>query len=217
MALNLFGRLMPAQANFTTLFCAQAKSIRAAAQALRRLIGDPADIDGSVARIRAIEVEADAAARRVFIAANRTFNAPIDREDILALGHELDDVVDLIEDAAKAIQRYDVRNFSPEMHRMVDSVIRAADAIEKAMPLLDAITREYRSILALCEEIGRIEGEADDCLDAGLGHLRQGLRAGEIDAVAYMDRKEIYELLEAVVDKCDDVADALETITAKHV
>jgi predicted phosphate transport protein (TIGR00153 family) len=217
MALNLFGRLMPAQENFTALFCAQAKSILAAARMLRRLIADAADIEGCVARIRAIEVEADAAARRVFIAANRTFNAPIDREDILGLGHELDDVVDLIEDAAKAIQRYEVRHFSPEMHRMADSVIRAADAIEKAMPLLDGITREYRSILALCEEIGRIEGEADDCFDTGLGHLRQGLRVGDVDVVAYMDRKEIYELLEAVVDKCDDVANTLETITAKHV
>jgi uncharacterized protein Yka (UPF0111/DUF47 family) len=103
------------------------------------------------------------------------------------------------------------------MLRMAQAVIRAAKAIEKAMPLLDSITREYRAILALCEEIGRIEGEADDCFDAGLGQLRQGLRMGEVDAVAYMDRKEIYELLEAVVDKCDDVADTLETITAKHV
>jgi predicted phosphate transport protein (TIGR00153 family) len=217
MALNLFGRLMPAQENFTTLFCAQAKSILAAAEALRGLIGGSSDIDRSVAAISAIEVEADAAARRVFIAANRTFNAPIDREDILGLAHDLDDVVDLIEDTAKGIQRYEIRDFSPEMRRMTDAVVDGAAAIEEAMPLLDAITRDYRTLLELCERIGRIEGEADECFDAGLTRLRQRLRGGEIDTVTYLDRKEIYELLEQVVDKCDDVGNALETITAKHV
>jgi uncharacterized protein len=217
MALNLFRRLMPAQVSFTVLFCEQARSILAAAQALRRLIGEAVEIAPCVAAIRAIEAEADDAARKVFIAANRTFNAPIDREDILGLAHDLDDVVDLIEDAGKAIQRYEVRNFPPEMLAMADAVIRAATAIEKAVPLLDAITSQYRTILTLCEEIGGIEGEADECFDAGLTHLRQKLRVGEIDAVAYIDRKEVYELLEAVVDKCDDVANALETITAKHV
>jgi uncharacterized protein Yka (UPF0111/DUF47 family) len=65
-------------------------------------------------------------ARRVFIAANRTFNAPIDREDILALGHVLDDCVDLIEDAAKEIQRYGIVQFDAEMRTMAEAVVDAA-------------------------------------------------------------------------------------------
>jgi predicted phosphate transport protein (TIGR00153 family) len=217
MALNLFGRLMPAQENFTTLFCAQAKSILAAAEALRALIGGSSDFDRGVALIRAIEVEADAAARRVFIAANRTFNAPIDREDIIGLAHQLDDVVDLIEDTAKAIHRCGIVEFSREMRRMADAAVGCAAAIGDAMPLLDAITRTYETIFDQCERIRRIEGEADECFDEGLARLRQRLKGAEIDALQYIDRKEIYELLESVVDKCDDVANALETITAKHV
>ncbi len=217
MALNLFSFLMPAEPSFTALFCRQAKSIAAAGDELRRLVEKDGAVDQRVAAIGTIEAEADNAARAVFVAANRTFNAPIDREDIVGLARELDDVVDLIEDTAKAIQRYKVGEFSPEIRKMADAVVRCAAAIEQAMPLLDNITREYRTILALCERIGRIEGEADECFDAGLTRLRERLRTGEIDTIAYIDRKELYELLEAVVDKCDDVANTLRAITAKHV
>lgn len=173
--------------------------------------------DIHVAAIRALETEADAVAKRVFIAANRTFNAPIDREDILALAHDLDDAVDFIEDTAKGIQRYEVREFPAEMRAMADAVVESAGVLQEAMPLLDAITQKHKTIFGLCERVGRIEGEADESFDAGLSRLRAQLRAGEIDTIAYIDRKELYELLEEVVDKCDDVANVLQSITAKHV
>jgi predicted phosphate transport protein (TIGR00153 family) len=217
VALNLFGRLMPREESFTRLFCAQTDSIVAAATELRRMIDQDGSLDAYVMRVRQIETEADATARQIFLAANRTFNAPIDREDIIELARVLDDVVDLIEDTAKLIQRYLVREFTQEMRAMVDAVLHSAQALQKAIPLLDAITREHQAILAECERIGRIEGEADDCFDGGLTRLRAQLRAGELDTITYLDRKEVYERLEDVVDKCDDVANALETITAKHV
>lgn len=217
MALNLFSRLMPHEESFTALFCEQTKSIAAAAQELRRMINDGGSNDAHVLTIRSLEIEADAVAKKIFVAANRTFNAPIDREDILGLAHDLDDAVDLIEDTAKGIQRYEIRESPQEMRAMADAVVRSAGILQEVMPLLDAITREHKTIFALCESIGRIEGEADECFDAGLSRLRAQLRAGEIDTIAYIDRKELYELLEEVVDKCDDVANALQSITAKHV
>src|SRR6187551_1240002 len=115
MALNLFGRLMPVEETFTALFCEQAMHILEAAKELRTMIVEDADIPAHVVSIRAIETKADVAARKVFIAANRTFNAPIDREDILQLAHELDDAVDLIEDTAKGIERYEVRKMPVDM------------------------------------------------------------------------------------------------------
>ncbi len=217
MALHLFRRLMPAQADFTELFCRQAEAILAAAEALRRLVETPERTEEIVAAIRRIETEADAAAREVFVAANRTFYSPIDREDILRLGHDLDDVVDLIEDLAKAIQLFRLQEFPREVHFMVDAALRCAAAIEKAVPLLGEIGRQHRKIFSLCEEINRIEGEADDCFDAGLSSLHKQVRAGAIETLDYIDQKQVYELLEALVDKCDDVGDALETITTKHV
>ena len=111
MALNLFSRLMPAEEAFTPLFCQQTQRIVEAAEQLRQMIAEETHIEHHVARIRDIEKAADAVARTVFIAANRTFNAPIDREDILGVAHVLDDCVDLIEDTAKGIQRYGVQEF----------------------------------------------------------------------------------------------------------
>jgi uncharacterized protein len=217
MTLNLFRHLMPREESFTALFCEQTRCIVAAAQELRRMINADSSDDIHVTTIRSLELEADQVAKKVFVAANRTFNAPIDREDILALAHDLDDAVDLIEDTAKGIQRYGVREFPAEMRAMADAVVQSAEVLQEVMPLLDAITQEHKSIFSLCEKIGRIEGEADECFDAGLSRLRIQLRGGEIDTIAYIDRKELYELLEEVVDKCDDVANALQSVTAKHV
>jgi predicted phosphate transport protein (TIGR00153 family) len=217
MALNLFGRLMPVEESFTVLFCEQATCILEAAHGLRTMIVEDVDIDAHVASIREIEMRADVAARKVFLAANRTFNAPIDREDILQLAHELDDAVDLIEDTAKGIARYEVHAMPEEMHAMAHAIVDSAERLRKVMPYLDSVTRDHKQIFALCEEIGHIEGRADEAFDQGLTKLRAKLRAGEIDTIGYIDRKELYELLEQVVDKCDDIANAVQSITTKHV
>ena len=217
MSFNLFKHLMPAEEAFTPLFCEQAQCIVQAAAELRQMIGEDHPGAQRVASIREIELAADAVARRIFIGANRTFNAPIDREDILALAHVLDDCVDLIEDTAKGILRYDVRGFPVEMRAMADAVVEAAGVLQKVMPYLDSVGKEHKAISALCEQIGQIEGRADESFDVALTRLRAQLRAGEIDTIGYIDRKELYELVENVVDKCDDVANAIQSITAKHV
>jgi len=216
MPLNLFSRLMPAQEAFTPLFCEQAQRIVEAAEQLRQMIGEDILPERHVAIIREIEMAADAVARKIFIGANRTFNAPIDREDILALAHLLDDCVDLIEDTAKGIQRYGVQGFPAEMRAMADAVVEAASVLQKIMPSLDSIAKDHQVISALCEQVGQIEGRADASFDVGLTRLRAQLRAGEVDTIGYIDRKELYELIENVVDKCDDVANAIQSITAKH-
>jgi uncharacterized protein Yka (UPF0111/DUF47 family) len=156
-------------------------------------------------------------ARKIFIAANRAFNAPIDREDIMRLAHELDDAVDLIEDTAKGIQRYDVHQFPAEPRAMADAIVECAQLLRKVMPFLDSVAEEHKAIFALCEQIGHIEGRADESFDQALTKLRADLRAGVVDTIGYIDRKELYELIENVVDKCDDIANAVQTITAKHV
>ena len=217
MAFNLFKRLMPHEEAFTPLFCEQAECIAKAAGELRQMVGADVTRQDHVGAIRDIEIAADAVARKVYIAANRTFNAPIDREDILALAHVLDDCVDLIEDAAKEIQRYGIVEFEPEMRTMADAVVEASAVLRKVMPYLDSVGKDHRTIIALCEEVGAIEGRADTAFDQGLTRLRAELKTGRIDTLGYVDRKEIYEIVEDVVDKCDDVANAIQTITAKHV
>jgi hypothetical protein len=218
MALNIFSRLMPPEISFTGQFCEQAKCIHEAAQDLRDMVeGQKIGADQHVASIRRIETRADGVARQIFIGANRTFQAPIDREDIMRLAHDLDDVVDLIEDTAKGIQRYAISVFGQEMRSMVDAVVESADLLQQVMPHLDEITREHRTIFRLCEKIGQLEESADESFDAGLSRIRAELGAGTLNPIGYLDRKELYELLERVVDKCDDVANVVQTVTAKHV
>jgi len=218
MALNLFSRLMPPEKSFTSQFCEQATCIHKAATELRGMVdGQSPAVDQHVASIRTIEAQADGIARQIFIGANRTFQAPIDREDILHLAHDLDDVVDLIEDTAKGIQRYSIAEFAEEMRSMVDAVVESADLLREIMPHLDSITRDHKTIFALCERIGHIEQSADESFDAGLSRIRRELGSGALAPIAYLDRKEVYELIERVVDKCDDVANVIQTVTAKHV
>jgi uncharacterized protein len=218
MALNLFSRLMPPEKSFTRLFCEQADCMVDAAVELRDMVGQrQVGVEAHIASIRAIETKSDAVVRQIFLSANRTFNAPIDREDILTLAHELDDVVDLIEDTAKGIQRYAMSEFPAEMQTMVNAVVESSELLKKAMPYLDSITRDYREIYGICQRIGQIEEQADEAFDAALTRIRAELRDGALDAIGYLDRKELYEWVERVVDKCDDVANQVQTITAKHV
>jgi predicted phosphate transport protein (TIGR00153 family) len=218
MAFNLFSRLMPPEISFTTQFCEQAKCIHEAALELRDMVDQQqVAADKHVASIKVIENRADTVARQIFIGANRTFQAPIDREDILRLAHDLDDVVDLIEDTAKGIQRYSISVFAEEMRSMVDAVVESADLLQQAMPFLDSITRDHKKIFAICERIGNVEQSADESFDAGLARIRAELGGGTLNAIGYIDRKEVYELIERVVDKCDDVANVVQTVTAKHV
>jgi len=218
MALNLFRRLMPPEKSFTALFREQADCMVDAAEELRDMVGQrEVAVEAHIASIRAIETKSDAVVRQIFLSANRTFNAPIDREDILTLAHELDDVVDLIEDTAKGIQRYAMSEFPAEMQTMVNAVVESAELLKKAMPYLDSITRDYREIYGICQRIGQIEEQADEAFDGALSRIRAELRAGSLDAIGYLDRKELYEWVERVVDKCDDVANQIQTITAKHV
>jgi predicted phosphate transport protein (TIGR00153 family) len=218
MALNLFSRLMPPEKAFTTLFCEQASCIADAAEELRDMVEQhKVPIDAHVASIRAIETRSDGVVREIFLSANRTFNAPIDREDIMMLAHDLDDIVDLIEDTAKGIQRYQLDHFPAEMHAMVNAVVESAEMLKSVMPHLDSITRDHKEIFATCQRIGQLEEQADESFDTALARIRSDVRDGALDAIGYLDRKELYELMERVVDKCDDVANQIQTITAKHV
>jgi uncharacterized protein len=218
MALNLFRRLMPPEKSFTTLFCEQADCMVDAAVELRDMVGKrEVALDAHIASIRAIEKKSDAVVREIFLSANRTFNAPIDREDILALAHEIDDVVDLIEDTAKSAQRYATATTPEDMQSMVNGIVESSELLKKAVPFLDSITRDYRQIYTLCQRVGQIEEQADESYDAALSRIRAELRRGDLDTVAYLDQKELYEWVERVVDKCDDVANQIQQITAKHV
>src|SRR6185436_1544068 len=137
MVLGLIRRLMPRAVDFTPLFCEQARLIGLAADELQRVVNGAGMQPGDLARISAIEVQADGIARKIFLAANRTFNAPLDREDILLLAHDLDDVTDLMEDAAKSIDRAGLKTFPVGVKVVAEAIGECAEVLGRTLPLLD--------------------------------------------------------------------------------
>jgi uncharacterized protein Yka (UPF0111/DUF47 family) len=217
MAINIVQRLLPRGENFTRHFCELADQLAKAAASLLEMIGRGTVAEADVTRMKAIEEAGDEITRRIIVAANRTFNAPIDREDILALAQALDDALDLIEDVTKAIHRSGLAGFSAPFAAIAGDIVVGLGLVQEALPLLDDIPRNYERISAACEQIGAAEGRADDAFDEGLIGLRALLKEGRFDLLEYLDRKEVLELLEEASDRCDDIAKALRTVTAKHV
>ena len=101
---------------------------------------------------------------------------------------------------------------------MVDAVVESADLLQQVMPYLDSITRDHKTIFALCETDRQRRAERPTNRSTpDLSRIRAELGSGALNAIGYIDRKELYELIERVVDKCDDVANVVQTVTAKHV
>jgi predicted phosphate transport protein (TIGR00153 family) len=172
-----------------------------------------ADRPARFSEVCAIEGEADVIARDTLIALHRAFITPFDRSDIHALITALDDTVDLIEDVAQTAALYKVEHFSPRMREFVVMIKAGARLIEEAIPLMNDITPNADRINNLCEQIGKIESDGDRLLRLALSELI----AEKPDAITFLGRKEVYDLLETVTDRCDDVANLIEGVVLDHV
>ncbi|HVI51347.1 MAG TPA: DUF47 family protein [Candidatus Sulfotelmatobacter sp.] len=214
MLSRLLRSLMPKEERFLDQFQAHAGCILTAAEALQTLMSAPAaDRPARVADLKRIEKEADQIGRQTVIGLHRAFITPFDRSDILALSNALDDAVDLIEEVAILAELYQLAEFDGFMTQLSGHILRCAQKVCQLIPLLEDISRNAGQINGLCESISSVEGEADDALRAAL----QQLVADRPETIAFFARKEVYELLEAVTDRCDDVADVIEGIMLDHV
>jgi uncharacterized protein Yka (UPF0111/DUF47 family) len=148
-------------------------------------------------------------------AVRRTFVTPFDRGDIQALIGRMDDTVDQMKKAAKAIVLFQMTEFDPDFQRMGEAILRCAELLREVVPLLAQISPNAGQINAICEQIRQVEGEADDVHDAGVRELFR--RAGPGDALRFIAAREVFDLLEKVVDRFDDAAEEIETIVIEHV
>lgn len=214
MFMRLFRSLMPKEEGFIEHFVAHSGRIVAAADVLTALMAaDQKDRSARFAELTAIEKEADAISRRTIVAVHRAFITPFDRSDIHALSNALDDTVDLIEEVAQAADLYRIDSFSPYMRDLGKLIQDAARLIVELTPLLTNISGNAPQIVTLCERVSKIESAADDVLLKAMSDLI----AEKPDTIDFLGRKEVYELLEAVTDRCDDVADVIEGIVLDHV
>jgi len=144
-----------------------------------------------------------------------TFITPFDRADIKSLITAMDDSIDQMQQTAKAIVQFEVTSFEPEMRSMADAIVECAELVQRAVARLSNVGGNAAELNEIGLQITRIEGNADDTHDRGLGNLYQKAKAG--DAMEFIRGNEIYNHLENTVDRLDDVADEIQGIVIEHV
>lgn len=204
-------QLFPKNINFFDLFDKQTEKLAEANQILQSL-GGLKQLPEQVRELHKVEQAADTVTHDIFRALNRIFITPIDREDIVNLAGRLDDVIDAIDRAVNRMGLYQVAPTSKEIRgyaRLLDPIITE---VVKGLHELKGGSKNQEQILKHCEIINFMENQVDahnrDCI--------ADLFNGKVDAIEIIKLKEIYETLESVADRCEDVANALETIVVKN-
>ena len=166
--LSWFQALLPKEDNFFRLFDAHAATLIKGAEAMRRMLDGGEETEHWRQAVIAHEHEADDVAREVLFAVRRSFITPFDRSDIRGLTNSLDDAIDQMQKTAKSVMLFNIRSFAPQMKEMGDAIVKCAVLMEEAIPLLHSISTEAGRISWLTEQIGQLEGRADDLHDIGL-------------------------------------------------
>jgi predicted phosphate transport protein (TIGR00153 family) len=207
----MLGRLLPQEGRFFDLFNEHGDHIVAASREMVALMKDFPQFARHAAAIDRIEKEADKVTHRTIEMLHRTFITPIDREDIHRLSTAMDDILDLLQDCAQSIQLYDVKGPTPESTRLAEICLACGEQVKEGVSLLNNMDHAKR-ILGICSEIDRLESEADHVMRSAIAKLFRE----EPDVRELIKLRAIYELLEAVTDRCEDVANIIEGIVLEN-
>ncbi len=212
-----FGKLLPRDGNFFDMFNQHADRIMEAARAFSQMVANYNDVPLREKYNRDVdnaERAADRVTHEVNKALHKTFITPIDREQIHGLINTMDDVADLIQDSAETMALYDVRHMTDEIVRLTDISVKCCVRVRDAVKLLDKIADPSVADAALktCEEIDRLESDADRVMRSAMSKLFRE----EPDVREVIKLKAIYELLETITDKCEDVANLIEGIILEN-
>jgi predicted phosphate transport protein (TIGR00153 family) len=210
-----FHALMPKEERFFELFARHSQAVLAGSEALRAMMEGGAAVARNCEAVVAAEHEADDITREVLIAVRRTFITPFDRGSIRDLITSMDNAVDQMQKTAKTVTLFDVTEFTPQMKDMGDIIVKSAQLLKQAVPLLHSISAEAVRISELTAQMSALEGRADDLHDVGLKALYQA--NAHDNAMAFIVGNEVYDHLEKVVDRFDDVANVMHGIVIEHV
>jgi predicted phosphate transport protein (TIGR00153 family) len=200
--------LIPKEVRFFDEFERQSANIIRAAGLLRELIHNFADARAKAHAIKEVEHEGDQITHEIVKRLNTTFITPLDREDIYALATRLDDVLDFIEASAERLVVYRVKEPTSACRAMAEVIVKITAATDRAIRCLRALDAGYHPHIM---EVNRLENEADALLRDSLVALFEE-NTDPIDVIKW---KEIYETLEVVTDRCEDVANVIEGIILK--
>lgn len=186
---------------FFPLFNRHAQLCAEGLTALVQLLADVRDPHGRVREIEAIEKRADGVVSETLALLRRSWLPPFPRASIHALINRLDDILDLAEDVAQSLHLYHVTAMTPEARRLADLAVDSATALQSAVAGLES-TDDMRAVLTLCEEVDRLEAQADHVFRSAMSKLFRE----EPDTRQLVKLKAIYELLEELTDKCKNAA-----------
>lgn len=207
--------IMPRSDNFFDLFEAQARKAHEAAQTLRSILDGGADTADKCARLSTQEEEADQISYEVMQSIRRSFITPFDRSDIKALSAALDDAIDQMNKTGKTVTLYDFAAFQPNMRAMGDRIILLANILTDALPLMRDIGKNSGRLHQMVGEISRIEEQSDQLNDTGLKELFKATPKDQ--ALDFVIGAEMYDHLEKVCDRFEDVAHVMSDIVIEHV
>ncbi|MBV8624348.1 MAG: DUF47 domain-containing protein [Herbaspirillum sp.] len=207
----MFGRLMPTEGKFFDLFNQHAELAVKCAKEMVSLMTNFDDLEIRVHAIEAVEKQADKITHNTIELLHKTFITPLDRDDIHQLITRMDDILDLLEDAAQTISLYDIKAITPEAKRLAELCLACAEKVQAAVGLLSNMDNS-RQILSICQEIDRLESDADHVMRAAMSKLFRD----EPDVRTLIKLKAIYEILETVTDRCEDVANIIEGIIVEN-
>lgn len=200
---------LPKEDQYFDLFSQMTTKIQEAAGYLVTMMSGPYDeMEAASKRIKSVEHECDEITHSVTTKLNKSFITPFDREDIFTLSVALDDVCDYIDAGARAIVMYDINEISDHAKGLAKVIQRLATEINSAVGMLKKPNGMNQHIV----EIHRLENEADDIYFRAIGELFHN----QTDPITLIKWKELYEILENATDRCESVANIIESIVLKH-
>jgi predicted phosphate transport protein (TIGR00153 family) len=208
----MFGRFMPREGKFFDLFNQHADQIIYGCRELAALMVHlDTQMEERARNIEAAEKRADKITHETVDLLHKTFITPLDRDDIHKLISGMDDILDLAEDVAQTIYLYDIRKVTPEAAHLAEICVSCAERVKSAVAMLSDM-ENAEAIMKICGEIDKLESNADHVMRAAMSKLFRD----EPDTRQLIKLKAIYELLETITDKCEDVANIIEGIVIEN-
>ena len=212
-----FGKLLPKDGNFFELFNQHGQYIAEGARSFMSMVQyySTPDLREKYAReVDAAEHAADKVTAEVNRQLHRTFITPIDREQIHGLINAIDDILDLLQDSSEVMALYDVQNVTEDVLRLSDISLKCCERVQHAVSLLPKLAEPEVTEAALktCEEIDRLESDADRVMRSAMSRLFRE----EQDTRELIKLKAIYEHLESISDRCEDVANLIEGVVLEN-
>ena len=214
----LFGKLLPREGNFFELFNQHGNHIVEGSRAFLQMIESYANLterERLANSVDTAERQADKVTAEVNRLLHKTFITPIDREQIHSLINALDDVLDLLQDSAETLSLYDVQQMTDDVIRLGDLSVKCCERVQHAVSLLPRISEASIAEAALktCEEIDRLESDADRVMRSAISRL---FRDEKVDTRELIKLKAVYEHLESITDRCEDVANLIEGVVLEN-